>query len=212
MPLKMSVSTSGLSRRVSCLIRSPSLWLRRKTSSTIASLGLLAVVAGETGFDAPACRRRRIMNIAAAAAAPTRTSTHQNSAKNPGAVANWNVLDCPIVFPARSRTLGSITTKYVVPDARSRVGTNVTTRESELHRKVPSMRGLIENRPSTELRFIGSLNVTTIHGVRFVFPPTGRKSVTNGLVTSMNVDVSAIGGAGSGFPARSVAIERNSYV
>src|SRR5438094_419825 len=86
------------------------------STSSIASLGLLAVVAGEAGFDAPACRRRRIMNIAAAAAAPTRTRTHQNSARSPGAVENWNVFDPAIVFPARSRAEESITTAYVVPD------------------------------------------------------------------------------------------------
>src|SRR2546427_1145346 len=209
MPLKMSVSTSGLSRRVSCLIRSPSLWLRRNTSATIASLGLLDVVAGETGFDAPACRRRRIMNIAAAAAAPTRTRTHQNSAKNPGAVENWNVFDWPIVFPARSRAVGSIATKYVVPDCKSRAGTNVTTRESELHTNVPSIAGVIENARSTEERSIGSLKVTTIHGVRFVFAPAGRDSVTTGGVTSTRVQVSFVAGAVSTLPARSRAIDRN---
>src|SRR5207247_4268346 len=98
------------------LISRPFLWLTRNTSATIASLGLLAVVAGETGFDAPACRRRRIMNIAAAAAPPARTRTHQNSARNPGAVENWNVFDPTMVFPARSRAEESITMAYVTPD------------------------------------------------------------------------------------------------
>src|SRR2546425_43214 len=86
------------------------------------------------------------------------------------------------------------------------------TRESELHRNAPSIAGVIENAASTELRFMGSLNVTMIQGVRFVFDPTGRESVTNGAKTSTSVHVSFVAGAASTFPARSRAIERNWYV
>src|SRR2546427_3305696 len=149
------------------------------------------------------------MNIAAAAAAPTRTRTNQNSAKNPGAVSNWNVFDWPIVFPARSRALVSTTTKYVVPDWSSRVGTNVTLRESALHWKEPSTAGEIENACSTEARSIPSVNVIRIHGVVLVSAPTGRTSVTDGGVMSIMVQVSLPAGAGSTLPARSVAIDRN---
>src|SRR2546428_7878792 len=82
------------------------------------------------------------------------------------------------------------------------------TRESELHKNAPSIAGVIENAASTELRFMGSLNVTMIQGVRFVFDPTGRESVTNGAKTSTSVHVSFVAGAASTFPARSRAIER----
>src|SRR2546425_10463551 len=128
---------------------------------------------------------------------------------NPGAVANWNVFDWTIVFPARSRALVSTTTKYVVPDWSSRVGTNVTLRESALHWKEPSTAGEIENACSTEARSIPSVNVIRIHGVVFVSAPTGRTSVTDGGVMSIMVQVSLPAGAGSTLPARALAIERN---
>src|SRR5256712_14057369 len=82
------------------------------------------------------------------------------------------------------------------------------TRESELHKNAPSIAGVIENAASTELRFMGSMNGTMIEGVRFVFDPTGRESVTNGAKTSTSVHVSFVAGAASTFPARSRAIER----
>src|SRR5438132_156727 len=85
------------------------------------------------------------------------------------------------------------------------------TRESELHKNAPSIAGVIENAASTELRFMGSLNVTMIQGVRFVFDPTGRESVTNGAKTSTSVHVS-FPVTVSVFPAWSVATERNWYV
>src|SRR3989442_8438757 len=130
---------------------------------------------------------------------------------NPGAVANWNVFDWTIVFPARSRALVSTTTKYVVPDWSSRVGTNVTLRESALHWKEPSTAGEIENACSTEARSIPSVNVIRIHGVVFVSAPTGRTSVTDGGVMSIMVQVSLPAGAASTVAARSVAVQREPY-
>src|SRR5437867_2962203 len=89
---------------------------------------------------------------------------------------------------------------------------NVITRESALHVNAPFMSGVIENACSAVARFIGSLNVTVITGVRFVPAPRGDAVITAGRVRSTIVHVSLPAGAGSTFPARSVPMERNSYV
>ena len=86
---------------------------------------------------------------------------------------------------------------------------NVTRVESVLHWYAPFIAGVMEKACSTELRSIGSLNVTTTHGVRFVFAPNGATSVTNGFVTSTTVEVSLAAGGTSVFPARSCASDRN---
>src|SRR2546426_12109955 len=98
---------------------------------------------------------------------------------NPGAVANWNVFDWTIVFPARSRALVSTTTKYVVPDWSSRVGTNVTLRDSALHWKEPSTAGEIENACSTEAgiaRMTASASSDEAPGKESRQPRGGRRS------------------------------------
>src|SRR2546426_9804828 len=78
---------------------------------------------------------------------------------------------------------------------------NVITRESALHENAPFMSGVIVNACSADARFIGSLNVTTIVGVRFVPAPRGDPMTTTGRVTSTIVHVSLPAGGGPTFPA-----------
>src|SRR5437879_6755066 len=86
---------------------------------------------------------------------------------------------------------------------------NVITRESELQENAPFMSGVMLNAASAEARFIGSLNVTVIVGVRFVPAPRGDPMIAAGRVTSTVVHVSFPVGPGSTFPARSRASDRN---
>ncbi len=85
------------------------------------------------------------------------------------------------------------------------------TRESTLQECAPFMSGVIENACSADARFIGSLNVTVMTGVVFVPAPRGELVMTPGRVTSTIVHVSFPAGAGSTFPARSRASDRNAY-
>src|SRR2546422_10469174 len=88
---------------------------------------------------------------------------------------------------------------------------NVITRESALHENAPFMSGVIVNACSAEARFIGSLNVTTIVGVRLVPAPRGDPTTTTGRVTSTIVHVSLPAGGCSAFPARALESVRNAY-
>src|SRR2546428_10567357 len=101
--------------------------------------------------------------------------------------------------------------EYVVPACRLRSGTNVITRESALQVKTPFMSGWIVNAVSAEARFIGSLNVTTIAGVRFVPAPRGDAVITRGRVTSTMVHVSFCGGGGAPLPAPARGTGRDRY-
>src|SRR5437773_11604044 len=175
--------------------------------------------AGATGaaFAAvPRCRMNRNRKSPPRAAA-TITPTIQIQSPvlpTPGGAAevvNENGYGPPIVFPATSRTLESMFTTWFIPAGRARDGFHVTTLESALQENTPLMSGVIVNPASTEAWFIGSLNVMTIVGVRFVPAPRGDVVMIVGRVTSTTVHVSFPTGAGSTFPARSVARDRNAY-
>src|SRR2546422_5817838 len=73
------------------------------------------------------------------------------------------------------------------------------------------MSGVIRNAACADARFIGSVNVTTTVGVRFVPAPRGDAVITPGGRTSTIVQVSLPAGVGSTFPARSRARVRNAY-
>src|SRR2546428_2420962 len=83
---------------------------------------------------------------------------------------------------------------------------NVITRESALHENAPFMSGVIVNACSADARFIGSLNVTTIVGVRFVPAPRGDPMTTTGRVTATIVHVSLPAGGRPHIP-RPVPLE-----
>src|SRR2546428_8790069 len=101
-----------------------------------------------------------------------------------------------------SRALESIETKWSFPPWRARAGMNVITRESELQENAPFMSGVMLNAASAEARFIGSLNVTVIVGVRFVPPPRGEPMIAAGRGRSPGVHACFLAGGGSPFSPR----------
>src|SRR5207237_1780020 len=120
MPVRISVSTSGRSRRVSCLIKIPSRWFSRKTSSMIASFVFAAGV-GTAGLGAAAVRRRITRKRAVPTTAAKSGMSHQklDNARPAGgaaAVENWYVKGLRIWLQARSYDVVERHTVLVVYD------------------------------------------------------------------------------------------------